>query len=331
MRLSMAKHLKKAAALAFIALAAFVFSAKGSARAAIPPALFTYQGKLLMNGSAPTGVMYITFSLYQSPSGGTPVYTAAGVPIAPTPIAVTPGQNGLFTVNLGGSGTNPLDPSIFQTNSSLYLEITVGTTTINGETLSPRKQLATAPFAFNAQYLNGYAASITPTSGSYVPVADSNGNFSFNGITSTGIVATGTSTFTAITLGGVTRTQWNTNFVGLSTSTYSGNISYNSYTGYEAANAICNANYSGSHFCAAGEIIATISDHNGGLSSVFHSNDNAWVSNGPPGYTANSNDCSGWTSSASNFLGPFWIYQTNGGGAGYVVNCSVTKPISCCR
>lgn len=36
-------------------------------------------------------------------------------------------------------------------------------------------------------------------------------------------------------------------------------------------------------------------------------------------------------SSNSGMLGAFWLYNTGGGGAGWLVNCSVTKPISCCK
>jgi hypothetical protein len=79
--------------------------------------------------------------------------------------------------------------------------------------------------------------------------------------------------------------------------------------------------------CRTYEIIVTIeeediSDWNG---------DDAWIAEGPPGFTSNSNDCNGWTNDSNqDTYGAFWVFNRDGGGAGWLVNCSSVKPIACC-
>ncbi len=108
---------------------------------------------------------------------------------------------------------------------------------------------------------------------------------------------------------------------GKTASTYNGNIG-----GYLAVNAICNAEFSGSHLCQTDEILNTI---NSGNISGF--SDTAWITEGPPGYMANANDCIGFTDSSPTSLGSFWEFLATNGGRGWLVNCSVTKPIACCK
>lgn len=117
-------------------------------------------------------------------------------------------------------------------------------------------------------------------------------------------------------------------FVGTTTVTTDGSISSSTLVGYAAANDICVAEYSGSHFCHVYDIIVTIQ-----LDDIsYWGNDisDGWVAEGPPGFTADSNDCTGWTSNATNRLGAFWMFNDNGGGAGWLVNCGQVKPIACC-
>ena len=168
----------------FCLAAAFLFD-KAEAAAANPPSIITYQGKLLISGSSATTTQSIIFVVYNAVSGGTALYSAGGTTSSPTAISVTPSA-GLFSVNLGDTGTNALDPSIFQSNADLYLEVRVG-----AETLSPRKRISASPFAFNSKYLSGYIASTNTTTVAYVPVSDASGNFSFNVVTSTAFNATG--------------------------------------------------------------------------------------------------------------------------------------------
>jgi hypothetical protein len=123
-------------------------------------------------------------------------------------------------------------------------------------------------------------------------------------------------------------------FVGLTSGSTTGSFSTGSLVGYQAANELCTEAFAGSHMCRAAEIVSTI-DQN---ISAFAGAAFGWAAQGPPGYTANANDCSGWTSESSSYLGAWWEYSTDlgvtiaaGGGKGFLVNCSVPQPISCCR
>ena len=141
--------------------------------AANPPNIITYQGKLLNNGSAVTTTQNIQFILCSDASCTTKLYTAGGTLASPTTINVTP-TNGIFSIDLGGSGTNALDPIIFKNNSNIYLEVTV-----NGEILLPRRQITAIPYAYNAKYLDGVGTA-TVSSSTYIPVSASDGSFNFN-------------------------------------------------------------------------------------------------------------------------------------------------------
>ena len=113
--------------------------------------------------------------------------------------------------------------------------------------------------------------------------------------------------------------------VGYTASSYDGNISNGGLIGYAAANAICDAEYSGSHFCLKSEVLKTIANGNYSFSGT------AWFQNGPPGYSANADDCAGWTTNSNTYLGPFWNWDGNSGaGVGRLTNCAQSKQLMCC-
>jgi len=111
--------------------------------------------------------------------------------------------------------------------------------------------------------------------------------------------------------------------------TNNGDFTSGTMKGYQAANAICDYHYPGYHFCFSGEIISFIRT---GDISKFVGLPQAWIAEGPPGYTAYANDCGGYTTSSIGYLGAFWEYNgTTGGGQGWLSNCSSNKAISCCK
>lgn len=116
-------------------------------------------------------------------------------------------------------------------------------------------------------------------------------------------------------------------FIGLSSGTTDGSISYGGKTGYAAAHDMCYVDYNG-HMCTPDEIILTI--YLKGLDGYVTGN-TAWVANGPNSYTANSNDCLGFSNNTNTFLGEFWIFDSASGGAGWATNCSQVKKVACCR
>lgn len=113
-------------------------------------------------------------------------------------------------------------------------------------------------------------------------------------------------------------------FVAVTATTYNGNRG-----GYAAANALCNAAYSGSHVCMTGEIINTI--NNGNSSSIPVGT--FWIANGPPAYTANANDCMGYTSSASTDFGQVWFKgASSSDGYGSLNYCNgPERQFACCK
>lgn len=112
--------------------------------------------------------------------------------------------------------------------------------------------------------------------------------------------------------------------VGFTASEYDGNLSGATDIGYVNANAICENEYTGSYFCTVHEVIYTIRQ-NWSFSGTY------WVANGPPGYTANADDCQGWTSDSNTYLGPFWNFDGNAmAGYGRLTNCAQTKKLACC-
>jgi len=172
----------------------FLFGLQGNrVEAASPPSIITYQGKLLQSSASVTTTKKMGFSIYDSLTGGNILYTASGTLAASNTVNIIP-TNGVFSVEIGkttgATSTNSLGSSIFQNNQSLYLEVIVvdsGATT----TLSPRKQLTTAPYAFNSEYLAGAAATSTASTTTYIPISGSDGSFSFNTTTISNLIVSG--------------------------------------------------------------------------------------------------------------------------------------------
>ncbi len=177
--------------LFLVCLSANIFS-KYYASAATAPAIITYQGKLLVSTHLATTSQSMYFVLYDAASSGNVLYTASGTIGTPQPLSISPSL-GLFSINLGGTGTNSLSEAIFQNNGSVYLEVRVGS-----DTLTPRKQISSVPYAFNSKYLDGVGVNTNSTT-QYIPMSDTSGNFTFNSTTvsstltvrsATGVLAT---------------------------------------------------------------------------------------------------------------------------------------------
>lgn len=165
------------------------------------------------------------------------------------------------------------------------------------------------------------------------------GNLTVTGSVTVGDFDAGTGTgagtlrWTGTSFEGYDGTNWKdltvggSTFVGVSTLTSTGSFSTGSLVGYRAANNICANEYAGSHMCQIDEVITTIETNISSFSGVS----NAWVAEGAPGYTSDSNDCKGWTSGSGAHLGAWWEFSTTGGGKGYLTNCATSQPIACCR
>jgi cytoskeletal protein CcmA (bactofilin family) len=128
-------------------------------------------------------------------------------------------------------------------------------------------------------------------------------------------------------------TALDASFINITTQKYNGSLSYGGLVGYQASNAICNATFPNSFLCQTDQIIVVIRDQDisyfdneswGGVDRA------GWMAEGAPGYTANANDCLGFTSSASTNFGTFWAFYADGGGIGGLSQCGAQKKLICC-
>lgn len=158
----------------FVSIFSFLFVPKISHAF---PGIITYQGKLTnsSNVTVSDGSYSIKFTLYDAATGGNCLYTASGTCGSTSALTVTV-TNGLFSVDLGGSGTNSISSTIFQTNNP-YLGVTVS----SDSEMTPRKQLTNSIFAYNALYLSGLATSTIGGTSNYIPTTDGSGNLTMTG------------------------------------------------------------------------------------------------------------------------------------------------------
>lgn len=136
-----------------------------------PPRILSFQGRLTDSSNNPiTKDTSILFSIYndENASGAASLWQETN--------AVKPDSDGVFSTFLGKN--TPIPDTIFSQNPKLFLGITVG----NSPELRPRQQLATVPFASNAETLQGLEPITNSTKVSNVVLAlDSSGNLSIAG------------------------------------------------------------------------------------------------------------------------------------------------------
>jgi hypothetical protein len=132
---------RRISALASLVLIVLVWVSISSADI---PKTINYQGILTdtSTGEPLTGSVSMTFRLYETSSGGTEVWSETQ--------SATADENGVVSAILGS--TTPIGIDF---DNPVWLEVEVG-----GEVLSPRREVASVPFAFhamNADYLGGVA------------------------------------------------------------------------------------------------------------------------------------------------------------------------------
>ncbi|MDD5055303.1 MAG: helix-turn-helix domain-containing protein [Candidatus Peribacteraceae bacterium] len=208
---------------------------------------------------------------------------------------------------LGSGGALTLDNGSSQSGS-----VTLQFGALLAKTL--KYNIPNTRFEFSADtFINGTLT----LSGSTIGTGTGAGTIRWNGSDLQGYNGSG---WTALDLGGGV-------FVGVTPATTSGSFVGGGFRGYQAGNYLCGTQYEGSHMCQVNEIVQSTQKD----ISSFSGTDNAWVANGPPGYTADANDCKGWTSSGNTVLGPWWEFSSDGGGQGHLTNCAVEQAIACCR
>lgn len=266
--------------------------------------------------------------------------------------------NGIFSAALGSLGQSDSLSDVDWNSDSLYLQVDLNADLdVEAdweESFGARKRITSAAYAFNADMVDGIHATSTAAVANYLIALNSQGILDLFGSGVSSTAATTTYTYyvpqvTApdayegrlyydstnnvlkfyngnawISIGSVTSA------INFSASSYDGVITNSGTTGYEAADDICNAEFAGSHLCSSNEIGEYLV--NNATSTL--SRTTFWVKEYAPGYTANANDCSGYTDNTSTYLGSF---GDNTGGVTpetlsfWLTNCSVSKKLSCCQ
>lgn len=130
--------MKKVGYILRLGLGVCLFLSAASVVAGVPE-LISYQGRLLDSAGnpVPDGVHSVTFSLYEVPVEGAPFWSETHSTVSVS--------NGLFSVILGS--LTPFSPAATKrAGSDIWMGITVG----SDPEISPRAQLLSVPFAFNA-------------------------------------------------------------------------------------------------------------------------------------------------------------------------------------
>lgn len=107
-------------------------------------------------------------------------------------------------------------------------------------------------------------------------------------------------------------------FAGCTAAVYDGDIG-----DYSAADAACAGKYSGSHVCQAAEILWLINQK-----KALPDEGECWINDGAPDYTANANDCIGWSSDELHSYGRYWDFAAQ---QGWLRGCINSLPFACCK
>ncbi len=141
-----------------LALGAAITVNYASASFAQAPRNISYQGQLLENNQPATGQYTITINYYTA---------GASAPIHTETFTNATVQNGIFNVILGSSSAFPASMDF---NEQYFIGVQV-----NGAVeLQPRTAMLSAPYALNANTINGYSVSEFPGAGQIL-VLDNNG------------------------------------------------------------------------------------------------------------------------------------------------------------
>ena len=179
---------------AVVVLCTFALLPSVVIRAASPPNLISYQGRLLDANSAPVSSASVSavFELFTDSSATTCVWSNSSSTCATSAERTMILTDGLFSEDLGDTTIAApyaaITDDIFADNATLHLRVT-----INGEALAPLRQITAAPYALNSETLDGFSTSQVGGASAFVPVTDGSGNLTLTGdITSNDITVNGT-------------------------------------------------------------------------------------------------------------------------------------------
>ncbi|MBU0646506.1 hypothetical protein KJ611_03485, partial [Patescibacteria group bacterium] len=137
-----------------LVLAITIVSLSGNALAVSPPNIISYQGRILNSNGVPVSntTRNMQFRFYDSLAGVTCLWSNNSSTCASNADKSVSLTDGLFSENLGDTGASyaAIPDTVFNNNAAVYLEVE-----IEGEVLTPRKRIVAAPYALNAQSLDG--------------------------------------------------------------------------------------------------------------------------------------------------------------------------------
>lgn len=169
------------------------------------PQLLTYQGRVT-DGDRITvddGSYNMRFAIYDAASGGNCLWSADDTDTnsatidcpsnAPGGAISITATDGIFTVLLGdttSNAQNALPDALFDDNASLFLGVTIGT----DSEMTPRKRIASAPYALqagDADLLDSLNTDNDGCTSACVPATNSNGNLVLTGNPQSALVSGG--------------------------------------------------------------------------------------------------------------------------------------------
>ncbi|MBU4301021.1 MAG: hypothetical protein ABIF85_04555 [Nanoarchaeota archaeon] len=230
-------------------------------------------------------------------------------------------ENGLVGIGVAVSLTNPLNINASASGSSIAL---IGRASDNASSIDFLDSARTSAISIKR---NGTALGIT---GGNVGVGTMTPNSTLH---VAGNITVTPDSDVCIDGGNCLSSRVASIFYNKTATTYTGSLSYSSLTGYKAGDAICNAEFSGTHLCSMAEISFTIATQN--LSSISGWAGEAWIATGPAKYSPASlpvNDCNGFThGAAGSYLGNWWSFDQSTGGVGKTGQCGNTLRLGCCK
>ena len=168
-----------------ILLSALFLAASAGPASAVVPLKINFQGRLDESGQPVDATKTFVFRIYDALTGGTPLWVSQSQPIAVS--------KGVFSAELAAGYlsdlSTPSDISTATFSGARYVEIVV-----DGQTLSPRQEIVSAPYALVAQSLSPDAqlpassiadGSVTDVKVTLSTAAISSGKFSDDRVTIT--------------------------------------------------------------------------------------------------------------------------------------------------
>ncbi|MGD9780634.1 MAG: hypothetical protein AB7V14_00625 [Kiritimatiellia bacterium] len=123
-----------------------------------PPPEFDYQGKILVDDVPLTGPGYFKYAIANE-EGTTNFWAHDGTPAGePATFITNDCHNGVFSAIIGGAPMGDVDPAIFALNTSLYLRVWFSADGATFNEMLPAQDLLSAPYALNADMLDGLHA-----------------------------------------------------------------------------------------------------------------------------------------------------------------------------